>query len=104
MRILFAFEPSAMSCSLHLAHHYVCIGSVIVRCSQTGKQHAVKVGDLSKEDCSPLNEKDLTKGSSLMLDYKGKPYPVTFVQFKGLLCIYSSLQDLYLYLLHVRAL
>lgn len=65
----------------------MCVGFVIVRCSQTGKQHLVKVRDLFNEDCSLLTEEDLTRGSSLMLDYKGKTYPVTFIQFKGLLRI-----------------
>ena len=59
-----------------------------MRCSQTGKQHTVKVKELSREDSMPLTEKDLTKGAHLMLEFKGKPYPVTFSQFKGL-CTYE---------------
>lgn len=59
------------------------IGAVIVQCSQTGKEHAVKVKDLSREDAEPLTPEALTKGASLMLSFKGKPYPVKFQKFKG---------------------
>ncbi len=55
-----------------------------MECAQTGKQHAVKVRDLSREDCGPLTKRDTIKGARLMLDCKGKTYPVTFLQFKGL--------------------
>ena len=57
-------------------------GSVVVKCSQTGKLHHVKLKDLSREDCEPLTKDDLVKGSELMADMKGKIYPIQFVQFK----------------------
>lgn len=56
--------------------------SVVVKCSQTGKLHQVKLKDLSWEDCESLTKEDLVKGSELMVEMKGKIYPVQFVQFK----------------------
>ena len=43
----------------------------------------VKVGALSREDQQPLKEKDLTKGSHLVVTASGTDYPVTFVDFAG---------------------
>ena len=40
-----------------------------------------KVGDLSREDQQPLKEKDLTKGSNLVVTTNGTDYPVSFVDF-----------------------
>ena len=52
-------------------------------CPQTGKTHTVKIGKLSREDGDPLTDNDLFKGSLLILDYKGKSYPVEFKEFVG---------------------
>ena len=61
-----------------------------MQCSQTGKQHCVKLCNLSREDLEPLTRGDLIKGVSLIMDYKGKPYPVQFFSYKGLhTCIMS---------------
>ena len=43
----------------------------------------VKVGALSREDQQPLKEKDLTKGSNLVVTASGIDYPVSFVDFAG---------------------
>ena len=53
-----------------------------MKCSQTGKLHQVKLKDLSREDCEPLTKEDLVKGSELMVEMKGKVYPVQFLQMK----------------------
>ena len=54
------------------------LGSVVVRCSQTGKQHNVKFRTLQKDSGDPITEDNLKKGSSLVMEFKGKPYPVEF--------------------------
>ena len=73
-----------------LLHTYlsILVGPALVKCCQTGKQHCVKLLDLSREDLIPLSEQDLTKGTSLMLEHQGKSYPVTFLKFKGMFCIH----------------
>ena len=89
---VYKLHKTSMTFSSHLYMYVIYyVGSVIVRCAQTGKQHFAKVKDLSREDCSPLTKKDLTRGTNLMLDYKGKSYPVTFIQFKGWWCNIASL-------------
>ena len=52
---------------------------VVVKCSQTSKCHNTKLKDLSREDGEPLSKKDLTKGSNLILEMKGKSYAVQFM-------------------------
>lgn len=42
----------------------------------------MKLKELSREDCEPLTKEDLVKGSELMLEMKGKVYPVQFLQIK----------------------
>lgn len=59
------------------------LATVVVQCSQMGKQHTVKVKDLSREDNLPLSHDDLEPKMSLILQYKGKPWPVSFVKYKG---------------------
>ncbi len=54
----------------------------MVQCSQTGKQHNVKVKDLSRDDLEPLISEDLVVNKPLILQYKGKPWPVTFLRYK----------------------
>jgi hypothetical protein len=39
--------------------------------------------DLTSEIFSTLKKNDLRKGASLMVDYKGKTYPVIFEAFAG---------------------
>ena len=41
------------------------------------------MGDLSREDQQPLKEKDLTKGSNLVVTVNSTDYPVSFVDFAG---------------------
>jgi len=60
------------------------IGSVIVKCSQTGEQLCVKVQDLTKEGALPLLNEGLCEGSSLLLERDHKVFPVQFIKFKGL--------------------
>ena len=59
------------------------LGPVIVQCCQSGKEHIVKIKDLSKEDAGPLIPQDFISGSTLVLNFKGKPYPGKFLKFKG---------------------
>lgn len=33
--------------------------------------------------CVTLTKKDLVQGANLIMEYRGKSYPVEFVQFKG---------------------
>ena len=54
-----------------------------MQCCQTGKEHIVKIKDLSKEDAGPLIPQDFISGSTLVLNFKGKLYPVKFLKFKG---------------------
>lgn len=58
-------------------------GMAIVQCSQTAKRYTVQAKCLSREDGEHLHNEDFTKGSQLMWQYKGKDYPVTFVECKG---------------------
>ena len=68
---------------IKLSTQYILnVGSAVVKCSQTGKSHTVKLRDLSREDCEPLTTRDCARGSDLMVDIKGKVYPVKFIQFK----------------------
>ena len=62
--------------------------SVTVKCCQTGKTYTVKVTKLSKENMEPLTEEDLSHGSSLLMDYKGKSYEVQVVEGNEI-CYYS---------------
>ena len=54
-----------------------------MKCCQTGKQYNVKVKDLSRDDGEPMTSGDLAKGSTLVMDYRGKSYPVQFTRFNG---------------------
>lgn len=51
-----------------------------VKCNQSGKLYTVKVNSLSRKDEQPLTTTDLEKGSQLLMDYRKKSYPVTFVK------------------------
>jgi hypothetical protein len=55
----------------------------LVKCAQTGKQLTVKVKDLAREDGEAFRESDFTNGASLMLERKGKSYPVRFLSHAG---------------------
>lgn len=57
--------------------------SVLLKCSQTAKKIAARVEQLSKEDLEPLTLSDLQKGSSFIVEVKGKPYPAEFLSFSG---------------------
>ena len=54
-----------------------------MKCSQTNKKYTIKVKDLTTETSDPLTDRDLTKNTKLVMTYRGKPYPVQFLQFKG---------------------
>ena len=74
-----------MSC--HIPNH---AGKVFLSV-QNGKVHTAQVKDISKEDGSPLSSVDFKPGASLLVEHKGKFYPVEFVQFKGnLINLYGS--------------
>jgi len=60
------------------------IGSVIVKCSQTGEHYCAKLHNLTTEDALPVSKDDLYEGSSLMLEKDRKVFPVQFIKFKGL--------------------
>ncbi len=62
---------------------YLLTGNVIVKCSQTGEQHVVKLKELSKGDGQPIMDDDLHEGSSLLIEEDHKFYPVEFVKFNG---------------------
>ena len=55
----------------------------IVKCSQTGEQHSVKVQELSREDNLAISNDDFFEGTSLLVERNCKFYPVQFVKFKG---------------------
>ncbi len=61
-----------------------------MKCSQTGSQHKTKLSELSTDSGETLTLEHFTKGSNLMLKYKGKEYAVQFVHFKGI-CIGASM-------------
>ena len=63
---------------------YKPVGSVIVKCAQTGKHLTVKPGDLSPDSDEPLSRRHFSPGFGLMLEEGGKPYPVQFVCFAGM--------------------
>ena len=75
---------------LHLLGTTLNIESVVMKCSQTGKLHTVKLRDLSREDREPLAKSDLVKGSDLMVEMKGKLYPVKIAQFKDSMSMSSN--------------
>lgn len=52
-------------------------------CAQFGTRIPVRVCDLSNEEGNPLNERELVAGASLLLDVKGKSFPVTFIGSEG---------------------
>ena len=63
----------------------ILTGAVIVQCCQTNKRHTIKVKDLHREDGETLTTDYMVKGADLIMAYKGKPYEVQFIQFKGTL-------------------
>ena len=56
---------------------------MLVKCSKTGRKLKAKIGDISKEDMSPLTQGDLKKGSSLVVEVNKKAYTVEFIEFAG---------------------
>lgn len=59
-------------------------GAVTVQCSQTNKQHNLKLKDLQREDLEPLTNTYLVRGAKLLMTHLRKQYVVQFVQFKGI--------------------
>ena len=55
----------------------------MVRCAQYGTSIQVRVCDLSNEEGNPLSERELVAGAPLLLDVKGKSFPVTFIGSEG---------------------
>ena len=72
---------------------------MVVKCNQNGKESSVKIKDLFKDYDTPLTRKDLVKGAQLMLNYKEKMYPVTFLRCKGWSLYYFKYSKLYLTLM-----
>ena len=70
---------------LEICCFYFIIGKVIVRCAQLGTCIPAKVFELSTPEGDPLTLTGLVAGASLLLDVKGKSYPVTFVCNEGVL-------------------
>lgn len=66
-----------------IAIYTVHVELIVVKCSQTGKNLTIKAENLSKENFEPLTKDDFVAGTALIVHYKGKPYPVEFIQFKG---------------------
>lgn len=77
-------------CTLFIVVHkkttflIICVGSVIVKCSQTNKKLTAKPMDLHPDSDEPLSRSHLVPGCRLMLDESGKHYPVQFVCFAGM--------------------
>ena len=61
------------------------LAQVIVKCNQNRKQSCLNTTDLSNENNLPFTLDNFAKGAQLLVNYKGKSYPVTFVSFNGLL-------------------
>ena len=59
------------------------VGKLIVRCAQLGKTITAKFCELSTLEGDPLLHRELVAGASLLLDVKGKSYPVTFIGNEG---------------------
>ncbi len=57
---------------------------MIVRCAQSGMYILAKVCDLSNPEGDPLSKHQLVAGASLLVDEKGKSYPVTFISNEGI--------------------
>ena len=55
-----------------------------MKCSNEGDRFITTVGKLSRRDGEPVSEKDLTKGTSLLADISGFPYPVEVVGLEGM--------------------
>lgn len=60
---------------------YIRIGSVVLKCSQTGEKLVAKIRDQYREDMEPVV--DLSKGAELLFELNGKVYPAQFVSFQG---------------------
>ena len=63
---------------------FIYAEGVIVKCSQTGRKIKTKVQNITKNDMSPIVIDDFKKGSSLLVEVNGKPYPVEFMAFMGM--------------------
>ena len=46
---------------------------------------SAEVKDLSREDYLPLSAEDFKQGAQLLVEHKGKFYPVEFISFKGII-------------------
>ena len=62
---------------------HVIIGKVIVKCAQDGKSMVVQVHELSTFEGYPALPHELFRGASLLLEVKGKSYPVVFLDYQG---------------------
>ena len=47
-----------MQIFMFLLYLFDCIFKVVVKCSQTGEQHNIKLKDLTKEDNQPISNND----------------------------------------------
>lgn len=55
----------------------------MVKCAQSGNCIATEVSHLCLSDGQPIRQdSDLYRGASLLLDDKGKSYPVVFLTFE----------------------
>ena len=74
-------------------------GKVVLKCSQNGKLLTAQVKDISREDSLPLSASDLMPGASLLVEHKGKFYPVQFVRYKGnylnVMCSYATATEVF---------
>lgn len=74
---------------IHIYYYSLCINhcteKVVLKCCQNGKTLSAEVKDLSREDCLPLSTEDFKRGAQLLVEHKGKFYPVEFISFKGIM-------------------
>lgn len=57
-----------------------------MKCSQTGKYYTIKVKNLTRVNGDSLTTEDFKKGTNLIMEYKGKPYPAEYVRDAGMCC------------------
>lgn len=54
-----------------------------MKCAQDGKSIIAQVHELATFEGCPAMPHELFRGASLLLDVKGKAYPVVFIDYQG---------------------
>lgn len=63
---------------------HLFVERVMVKSSDNGERFISNVGKLSRKDGEPVTERDLQKGSSMLAEIGGYPYPVEVVGLEGM--------------------